>query len=214
MRACEYVITDAARRVIAVVRDIPRGPDGRYWPPREMPPWAKDLREPVVLAPDGLPGLMLGGPPKVRGLRPETWILIEGGVLIGMTGRTTNSRASRHVGSPGSAGPPVSRARAPGLPDGRGLHTPCLRRGRSATARWSRSVRISTGIGTASLWHWRRRSCAAPAMQRGATVLEADMRALAPQPARGPGGRRRRGSRRPSSRWITRRGAGELHGLR
>jgi hypothetical protein len=86
MRACEYVITDAARNVIAVVRDIPRGPDGRYWPPRGMPPWAKDLREPVVLAPDSRSGLVLGGPPKVRGLRPETWILIEGSVLIGMTG--------------------------------------------------------------------------------------------------------------------------------
>jgi hypothetical protein len=81
---CEYVVTDTARNVIAVVREVRRERDGRYWPPRTMPRWAEKM--PVVLGPDGVSGLALGGPPKVRSLRPETWILVEGSVLIGMTG--------------------------------------------------------------------------------------------------------------------------------
>jgi hypothetical protein len=83
MRACEYVVTDAAQNLIAVVRDIPRGADGRFWPPRSMPPWAEHAPGRVVLALDGVSGLTQESSSNI-GSRRERSILIEGNVLIGM----------------------------------------------------------------------------------------------------------------------------------
>jgi hypothetical protein len=80
IRGVEYVVTDEARNVIAVVRPIsPRQP-------RRMPRWAENEHSFAVVASDGASGLAFGAGPWERWRRGEWRVIVEGSTLIGMIG--------------------------------------------------------------------------------------------------------------------------------
>jgi hypothetical protein len=78
IRGVEYVVTDDARKLIAVVRPTARRR------PRRVPRWAQDKDIFVVVGPDGASGLAGRAGRRPRWPAREVRVLVNGSSLVGV----------------------------------------------------------------------------------------------------------------------------------